>query len=74
MKKSFASKQVFTTGEAARVCMVTSRTVIKWCNTGMIKFWQIPGGSHDRRIERADLVAFMEKNAIPMDNLNGAVL
>lgn len=61
-------RQVFTTGEVAKLCNVTIGTVIRWFDTGEISGYKIPG-SRDRRIPREALVAFMRKHKIPLGAL-----
>lgn len=63
-------KDVFTTGEVAKICSVTIRTVIKWFESGDLEGYKIPG-SKDRRIPRDNLVRFMERHGIPMRGLDG---
>ena len=54
----------FTTGEIARLCQVTKRTVITWIDGGRLKGFRIPGGRH-RRVAARDLAAFMKSHGIP---------
>jgi excisionase family DNA binding protein len=61
-------KEVLTTGDVARLCRVTIRTVIKWYETGRLAGYRLPG-SRDRRFPRADVARFMRTNAIPLDLL-----
>ena len=53
-----------TTGEIARLCQVTKRTVITWIDSGKLKGYRIPGGRH-RRVTPADLAEFMKGHGIP---------
>jgi excisionase family DNA binding protein len=62
-------KEIYTTGEVARICHVAPRTVSKWFDTGKLRGYRIPG-SRDRRIPRDHLVAFMRVHGIPMDGLD----
>jgi len=62
-------KQVFTTGEVARICHVAPRTVSKWFDTGKLRGYRIPG-SRDRRIPLQHLLTFMRAHGIPMDELD----
>jgi excisionase family DNA binding protein len=59
------SKEVLTTGEVAKLCHVTIRTVIKWFEKGHLKGYKIPG-SRDRRFARADVLQFMKEHGIPL--------
>jgi excisionase family DNA binding protein len=54
----------YTTGEIARLCQVTKRTVITWIDGGRLKGFRIPGGRH-RRVAARDLAAFMKSHGIP---------
>ena len=58
-------KSVLSTGEVARICHVSPRTVQKWFDTKLINGYLIPG-SRDRRIPREELVRFMQDNNIPI--------
>lgn len=62
------TKQVFTTGEVARICKVSQQTVIRCFDKGQLKGFRVPG-SRFRRIPRDRLVAFMRENGIPLDQL-----
>jgi excisionase family DNA binding protein len=69
----------FTTGQVAKVCGVSARTVHNWIDSGQLKGYRIPPGTHtglgraqgagDRRVRRADLIAFMEARGMPTDGL-----
>lgn len=58
----------------AALFQVAPRTVVKWCDGGLLDYWKIPGGAHrggngearDRRIPRAALVAFCEREGVPV--------
>lgn len=63
-------KDVLTTGDVARLCRVTIRTVIKWFDQGRLEGYRLPG-SGDRRFPRADVERFMQRNEIPLDLLHG---
>jgi len=62
-------KEVLTTGEVAKICNVTIRTVIKWFESGKLKGYKIPA-SKDRRIPRAELLKFMREHGMPTDALD----
>jgi two-component system, OmpR family, response regulator len=66
----FASKRVFTTGEAAVICKVSQQTIIRCFDNGRLAGFKVPG-SKFRRIPREELVRFMKANAIPLENLPG---
>lgn len=58
-------KEVFTTGDVAKICSVTIRTVIKWFESGDLAGYKIPG-SKDRRIPRDNLIDFMQRHGMPL--------
>ena len=58
----------FTTGEVARLCGVTIKTVIRWFENGELRGFKIPG-SRDRRIPRVHLIEFMRSHGIPLGEL-----
>ena len=64
----WASKQVFTTGEAAKICKVSQQTIIRCFDSGQLKGFRVPG-SRFRRIPRDVLYKFMKDNGIPTDSL-----
>lgn len=66
------SLEIYTTGQAAKICRVAPRTFAKWCDSGKIKCYRMPIngtalGNH-RRILREDLFAFLKENGYPIDN------
>lgn len=63
------TKEVFTTGEVARICNVAPRTVSKWFDTGQLRGYRIPG-SKDRRIPKSQLIRFMRTHNIPLGELD----
>ncbi len=58
-------RQVFTTGQVAKICHVASGTVAKWFDSGRLKGYRIPG-SQDRRIPRGILLAFLKEHEMPL--------
>jgi len=56
---------ILTTGEAARICNVSTRTVQQWFDKGLLKGYTLPG-SGDRRIPKTELKSFMQKYKIPI--------
>ena len=54
----------YTTGEVARLCRVTKRTVIKWIDGGRLLGYTIPGSKH-RRVAAESLQKFMRSSGIP---------
>ena len=63
-----ATKEVFTTGEAALVCGISQQTIIRCFDNGKLQGFRVPG-SRFRRIPRADLLCFMKQNRIPANSL-----
>jgi two-component system response regulator RpaA len=63
-----AAKNVFTTGQVAKICKVAPRTVSKWFDTGKLKGYRIPG-SQDRRIPRDALIRFLKEYNMPLGEL-----
>ncbi len=64
------NQKVFTTGEIARYCNVTYRSVLKWIEDGKLKAKKTAG--RHNRIDVTDFIAFLKKYnmAIP-DELRG---
>ena len=67
-KVPLKEKEVFTTGEVAKVCNINQQTVIRIIDKGILKGYRIPGSRH-RRICRDKLIKFMKENKIPMNEL-----
>jgi excisionase family DNA binding protein len=61
-------RDVYTTGEIAKLCNVAARTVSKWTDDGKLKCYRIPG-SNDRRVTRESLIRFLKANGMPMGDL-----
>lgn len=61
-------KDVLTTGDVAKICHVSARTVSKWFDCGRLKGYRIPG-SKDRRILLTELIRFLKINNIPSESL-----
>ncbi len=68
VQEDWSAKEVFTTGEAARVCNVSQQTIIRCFDSGRLNGFRVPG-SKFRRIPRAELIRFMQENGIPPDRL-----
>jgi excisionase family DNA binding protein len=66
--KASRRKDVFTTGEVARICRVAPRTVAKWIDSGCLKGYRIPG-SQDRRIPVENLIRFLKEHGMPLREL-----
>lgn len=63
-KRNFTSLHQVTTGQAAALLGVASRTIAKWIDTGKIPSWRI---NKDRRVLVSDLVKFAETEGIPIN-------
>ena len=62
-------KEVYSTGEAARICRVSQQTIIRCFDAGKLQGFYVPG-SRFRRIPRDSLSKFMKENGIPLANLD----
>lgn len=65
---SGSGKQVFTTGEVARLCHLSQQTIIRCFDAGRLRGYKVPG-SKTRRIPRGELVRFMRSHHMPLDAL-----
>ena len=59
------NRRMLTTGDIARHCDVTPRTVIRWIQRGHLKAHQLPGRG-DNRVDPTDFLQFLEVNALPI--------
>jgi len=57
-------EEIFTVFQASKYCQVSSKTIINWIDAGHIDAYRTVGGH--RRIEKANLEAFMRKQGIPI--------
>lgn len=60
--------KAFTTGQAARMCGVSIRTLKRWLERGEMTGYRLPG-SGEWRIPRQELVSFMVRHGIPLGEL-----
>lgn len=68
-----AIKEIFTTGDVAKLLKVAPRTISKWVDTGKLRGYRIPG-SRFRRVPRANLIRFLAENQMPtIEEFSGAV-
>lgn len=63
---------VLTTGEAAHICGVNFRTVMRWIDRGLLQAYRLPGRG-DRRVLRDELHRFMLENGIPDRSASNAL-
>lgn len=61
-------KDVLTTGQAARLCGVSIRTLKRWLERGELGGYRLPV-SGEWRIRREELASFMERHGIPLGAL-----
>lgn len=67
--EGYPMKDVYSTGEAAKICRVSQQTIIRCFDAGKLKGFYVPG-SRFRRIPRETLIRFMKENSIPLTNLD----
>ncbi|MDH4379383.1 MAG: response regulator [Vampirovibrionales bacterium] len=58
-------KAIYTTGDAAKLCHVNLRTIVRWVERGDLQAYQLPGRG-DKRILREHLQAFMVAHNMPL--------
>jgi excisionase family DNA binding protein len=54
----------YTTGQVARICQVTKRTVIQWIDSGKLKGYTLPDSRH-RRVSSLCLEQFLREHRMP---------
>jgi excisionase family DNA binding protein len=57
-------EDTLTVYKASQMCNVSSKSIINWIEAGHIKAYKTVGGH--RRIKQEDLVAFMQRQGIPI--------
>jgi len=62
-------KELYSTGEAAKICKVSQQTIIRCFDSGRLAGFRVPG-SRFRRIPRKSLIQFMKQNNIPLDSVD----
>jgi len=55
--------KTYTTGEIAKVCRCSQSTVVRWLNTGLLKYYKVPN-SQVRRVTTSDLYAFLVEHNV----------
>lgn len=68
IEKKATLREIFTTGQVAKITHVAPRTVSKWFDKGLLEGYCVPGSS-DRRIPRANLITFLQKHKMPLDGI-----
>jgi excisionase family DNA binding protein len=63
-ERSKTLKEVYTTGDVARVCGVTAATIVDWARDGKIESLRTPG--NHRRFAPSVVRAFLERNGYPV--------
>ena len=61
------TQKVHTTGDIARMCGVTRRTVIEWIDSGKLEGYRIPGSRH-RRVSVESLRDFQSRHKLPRNS------
>jgi excisionase family DNA binding protein len=64
MEEPRSMEDILTVFKASQVCKVSPKTIINWIESGHIPAYKTVGGH--RRIKQTDLVAFMNKQGIPV--------
>lgn len=64
------TREIYTTGQVAKILTVAPRTVSLWCDSGALQSYRLPPGKSgmaagDRRITRAALIDFIHKHNLP---------
>jgi len=57
-------EDILTVYKASQICKVSPKTIINWIESGHIQAYKTVGGH--RRIKKSDLIAFMNKQGIPV--------
>lgn len=60
---------IYTTGQVAKLCAVSIRTVARWIEMGHLKSFRLPGEGSEFRVKKDDLLAFMKKFDLPTDHI-----
>jgi excisionase family DNA binding protein len=63
-----AVTDVFTTGQVAKICKVSPRTVNKWFDSGRLRGYRATG-SQVRRVPRTNLIQFLQEHGMPLGEL-----
>ena len=63
-----SQRELFTTGDVAKICRVSQQVVIREFDGGHLAGFRLPG-SKARRVTRLGLLRWMDANAIPQTQL-----
>ena len=58
----------FTTGQVARICKVSPRTVNKWFDSGRLRGYRTSGNI--RYVPRVNLIQFLQEHRMPLGELS----
>ncbi len=72
-KTLFHKREFYTPGALAKAWGVAPRTVIVWCDKGMLKHHRMPAGdrSGNRRVKRQHALDFAAEHSLPTAMLTG---
>lgn len=68
VRKCHRPRNILTTGQVAKVCKVSVRTICNWMESGLLKGWRLPG-SDDRRFLLSEVVSTMKKHQMDLGDL-----
>jgi len=60
---------IYTTGQAAKLCAVSIRTVARWIEMNHLKAFRLPGEGAEYRIMKKNLLKFMNTFGLPTDHI-----
>ncbi|MBN2381450.1 helix-turn-helix domain-containing protein [bacterium] len=60
---------IYTTGQVAKLCAVSIRTVARWIEMNHLKAFRLPGMGSEYRVLKKDLLRFMEEYHLPTDHI-----
>ncbi len=63
--KGVAKMQTLTTGDIAKICDVSLRTVIRWIDRGVLKGYKLPGRGNNR-VKKEDFISFLNEHNMPI--------
>lgn len=68
VKRPFDPAGPFTTGQLCTLLSVSSRTVQKWCDSGMLRCYRLPNlhDAGDRRVTREEVLRFVREHGLPI--------